>query len=116
MRVLVCGGRYYKNKARVYEELHHLASQHGWLTIIQGGASGADWLAAAWAREYYHGLISVPAEWNKYGKSAGPIRNKRMLICTKPNMVLAFPGGHGTADMVSRARITAVPVVEITDV
>jgi len=57
MRILVCGGRNYNNREIVFHELHKLAEEHGWLTIIQGGASGADKLARDWAQECYHGLV-----------------------------------------------------------
>lgn len=44
------------------------------------------------------------------GKAAGPIRNQRMLDEGKPDLVVAFPGGRGTADMVRRAKAAGVPV------
>jgi hypothetical protein len=113
MRVLVCGGRNYNDREAVFAELHELAERHGWLTIIEGGANGADTLAREWARLCYHGLVTVPADWQLYGTRAGPIRNQNMLLWAKPDLVLAFPGGPGTADMVRRARVAGVEVREI---
>lgn len=49
----------------------------------------------------------------KYGKSAGPIRNQTMLDDGKPDLVLAFPGGRGTADMVAKAEKHGIPVRRI---
>jgi hypothetical protein len=54
-----------------------------------------------------------PADWEKYGKAAGPIRNQQILVEGKPDLVVAFQGGRGTANMVSRAQQAGVPVVEI---
>src|SRR6266403_304742 len=95
MRVLVCGGRDYEDRDAVYAELDALAKEHGWLTIIEGGAMGADRLAQDWARDRYHGTVKVVADWKVYGKAAGPIRNAKMLERGKPDLVLAFPGGNG---------------------
>lgn len=52
------------------------------------------------------------ADWSKYGKAAGPMRNQKMLDEYKPDLVVALPGGRGTADMVSRARVAGVEVIE----
>jgi len=50
------------------------------------------------------------AEWHRHGKRAGPIRNQRMLEEGQPDLIVAFPGGHGTADMVRRARQAGIEV------
>lgn len=114
MRVLVCGGRNYSDRETVFHELHQLAEKHGWLTVIEGGAQGADALARHWAHLCYQGVVTVHAEWRRLGRAAGPARNTRMLVGGKPDLVLAFPGGKGTADMVRQAREVGVPVREIT--
>jgi hypothetical protein len=115
MRVLVCGGRNYGNVTRVAQELDALARQSP-LTIIEGGATGADAIARAWWKHYGRGeLITVKADWKRHGKAAGPIRNQQMLVCYMPDLVLAFPGGRGTADMVARAKAARVPVREINE-
>jgi hypothetical protein len=53
------------------------------------------------------------AEWETLGRKAGPIRNERMLTEGKPDLVVAFPGGRGTAHMTRLAREAGVEVVEI---
>jgi predicted Rossmann-fold nucleotide-binding protein len=108
MRVLVCGGRNYVDRDAVYRELDATAAKHGWLTIIEGGAAGADRLGRKWAKLHFHGVVTVEADWPTYGKAAGPIRNARMLSEAKPDLVLAFPGGVGTMDMVRQAREAGV--------
>jgi len=113
MRVLVCGGRDYSDRETVFCVLHDLAEKHGWLTIIEGGARGADALGREWATLCRHGLVTIPADWHKHGTGAGPIRNQLMIDGGKPDLVVAFPGGRGTADMVRRAKSAGVKVVEV---
>jgi hypothetical protein len=51
------------------------------------------------------------ADWDTYGKSAGPIRNQKMLD-TGIDYVIAFPGGRGTEHMKKIARKAGVTVIE----
>ena len=101
--VLVCGGREYLDYRKLKETLDALHEDTPIQVIIQGGARGADAMAAKWARAAKIALTTFHANWNKYGKSAGAIRNQQMLDIGKPDLVLAFPGGRGTADMAKRA-------------
>lgn len=109
LRVLVCGGRDYDDRDRVYAELDALRPSF----VMAGDATGADRLATLWvvSRRVDHEFFF--ARWKTRGKAAGPIRNQRMLDEGKPDLVLAFPGGRGTADMVARARKAGVEVREI---
>jgi hypothetical protein len=116
IRVLVCGGRDFTGTAAVYRSLDALLREYGTVTVIEGGARGADAIAAAWVSNPGNpGTVEheqYPAEWDLLGYAAGPIRNQEMLDVGKPDLVLAFPGGRGTADMVRRARKAGVEVIE----
>lgn len=103
--VLVCGGRDFADETRVFNGLEYFdQSCDGPITkLIHGGAQGADALAAEWASKSNVPAQCFAANWRKYGKRAGPLRNQRMLDEGKPDFVLAFPGGKGTADMIRRA-------------
>ena len=109
MRVLVCGGRDYNDAQKVYEVLCSLSPS----TIIHGHAAGADDLADSWAKANHVRVMPFSADWGVFGKSAGPIRNKQMLEEGKPDIVVAFPGGKGTANMVKLAREAGIPVHEV---
>lgn len=116
MRVLVCGGRNYSDFARVCDVLNKLDDEAGVEVVIEGGASGADRLAREWARMVAKGgpdVETFEADWENQGSFAGPMRNARMLAEGKPDLVIAFPGGRGTADMVKKAWRAGVEVVEI---
>lgn len=111
MRVLVCGGRDYDNYISVNNAIIPYFNKD--LVIICGMASGADELAAKWARKNHVPLQGFLAEWGKHGIAAGPIRNQKMVDEGKPDIVLAFRGGKGTADMVRRARAAGIEVMEV---
>lgn len=113
MRVLVCGGRNFTDKEYLFETLNALAKTIQIDCIIEGNASGADRLAGYWARKNYIDNIKFKAEWDKYGNAAGPIRNKQMLTEGKPDIVIAFYGGKGTANMVQQARSAGLKVFEV---
>lgn len=114
MRVLVCGGRDYADRARVFVVLDKLHAEAGVDLIIEGGARGADSLAREWAMAH-HDVASetYPADWENQGSFAGPARNQRMLDEGRPDLVIAFPGGKGTEDMKRKARRAGVEVVEV---
>ena len=112
MRVLVCGGRDYHDRQQVFDVLDDLREPA--THIIHGGARGADTFGRDWAKERKVPYTTFRADWGKLGRAAGPIRNQKMLSEGKPDLVVAFPGGKGTADMVSRAKKAGIPVIEIT--
>lgn len=111
MRILVCGGRDYLDWTNVEYVLCEYEAENP--TIIQGGAKGADFLAKVWAFEYDTPCLEFPADWKKHGRGAGSIRNQQMLDEGKPELVIAFPGGTGTADMVRRSKKAGVEVIEV---
>lgn len=94
----------------LFQVMDALHRRHGFTSLVHGAAKGADELAGLWASSRRLGsIIEFPANWDKHGRRAGPIRNQEMIE-TKPDMVVAFPGGTGTADMVKRAKQHGIPV------
>ena len=126
-KVLVCGGREYTNKEKVFSVLTALGGvpmgdvdNPSWLprpdlVIMHGGARGADTLADGWAVTNWVPVEEYRADWDKYGKGAGFIRNKQMLEQGKPDLVIAFPGGRGTNNMIELAREANIAVEVIVD-
>lgn len=111
-RVLVCGGRDFNDPLTLGSWLGGIAKRQGISALIHGGARGADFMAAEFAKWSGIPVEEYPADWRTHGKAAGPIRNQRMLDEAKPDLVVAFRGGSGTADMVRRARAAGVEVFE----
>jgi hypothetical protein len=113
-RVLVCGGRDYSDAntlVTVLDELKQETEINGKrLIIIHGAAKGADKLAESWAEFNKLPIKPFHANWKKHGRAAGSIRNTQMLEEGRPDLVLAFPGGPGTRNMVQQAIKYGVPV------
>lgn len=112
MKVIVCGGRDFDNASAVCKALTAAHAKRPITLLIEGGANGADKLAREWAKATGIPCETVHADWKRYGPAAGPIRNSKMLLDHKPDAVIAFPGGRGTADMVKIATQAGVKVWE----
>jgi hypothetical protein len=106
MRILVCGGREFEDADHLeaFLDAFHQGPRGPITFVIHGGARGADTLAGEWARLRGISCTAYEANWALEGRAAGPIRNKRMLDEGIPDLVIAFPGGRGTANMIRQAR------------
>ena len=107
MIVLVTGGRAYTDGPAVSAALFSMCPT----LVVHGDATGADALADAWCAIVGVSVRPYPARWREEGRAAGPLGNVRMLADAKPDVVIAFPGGVGTADMVRKAYLAMVPVI-----
>ncbi|QIG65720.1 DprA-like DNA processing protein [Ochrobactrum phage vB_OspM_OC] len=97
--VLICGGRDYADAAKVYDILDYIHKKVGIDVLISGAARGADMIGINWAEERGVRCLKFPANWKKYNKAAGFIRNKQMAEC-EPDICVAFSGGSGTNNMI----------------
>ncbi len=106
-KVVIAGCRYYADydEAKIYIDgcLADIIKEYT-VVIISGGASGADSIGERYAMEHGLEIERYPADWKKYGKSAGPIRNQQMAdIC---DFVICFWDGQsrGTRSMIDCAK------------
>lgn len=113
--MLICGSRDWPDHAIVREVIEDLAQQHGdELTIIHGGARGADTIA----HEICMGLgvrtEVFLADWERYGRGAGYMRNTKMLN-TGPDLVVAFHmhNSSGTGHTVRQAKDRGIPLLVV---
>lgn len=132
--VLVCGGRNFgdptlaKKDEKIKKEyefimhtldklMHQYSDDDGMsyknLKIIAGAARGVDSAAIDWAIITWTDYKEYPAQWALFGKAAGHIRNQQMLTEGQPDLVIAFPGGTGTANMVEIAEKAKVKVIKV---
>jgi hypothetical protein len=97
----------------LFRDLDELCASRSVTLVISGCAHGADTLGIEWAEARGIEVARFPADWNVHGRAAGPIRNQQMLDEGRPNLVVAFPGGRGTADMVRKAREAGIELIVI---
>lgn len=112
MKVIVCGGRDFRSPAQVWYELDEINKKTPFSELMHGGATGVDTFAKEWAIARQIPRLVCKAEWDKYGLAAGPIRNAKMLEWN-PDLVIAFPGGKGTADMVTKTKAANIKLIEV---
>jgi YspA, cpYpsA-related SLOG family len=129
MRILVTGSRHWSDYERVsfglataIETLMAKFPEDKTITLIHGAAPGADSLADNFmfrsrkflAQKGYTVVIDPhPADWDKHGKAAGPIRNQEM-VDLGADICVAFvaPDSRGTVDCMKRARAAGIEILE----
>ena len=115
MHVLVCGGRDFADRAKLCEVLDNLLIEHDIEALVHGGWPGADALASEWARKRGVRQVICTAGWSSNGSpGTGTVRQMLdMLRRSEDRLVVAFPGGWGTAIIVGGARAMGMPVIEV---
>lgn len=117
LALIICGARDWKHINPIRRDLKTLQKIYDILIVIHGAAPGADQLGALVADNLMIPVDPVPAEWEKFGPGAGPIRNGRMLnkllkFKADKKLVLAYhkdlSKSKGTKDMVKRALDAAI--------
>lgn len=121
LRILVTGSRFWTDWATVRDALVEAARP--WIkgndtnngkhvTVVHGGARGADTIAGELAKVMGLNVEVHPADWDRYGKAAGHIRNTEM-VNAGADVCLAFPLGEsrGTRHCMRTAEKAGIPVV-----
>lgn len=116
LRILVTGSRHWTDRpaiARAITDACRGVSSHK-VTVVHGGARGADTIAGLVAAEFELDVEAHPADWDRWGKSAGHRRNAQM-VALGADLMLAFPLGdsRGTRGCMRLARLAGIPIVEV---
>lgn len=110
MKAIIAGGRDFIGNKKHIDFLDTIFQEHAIDTVVTGGARGADEFGKQYAI-FHNILIRVfNADWDKYGRGAGPIRNEQMAAFA--DMCILFPGGRGTYDMKCRASNHRLKIIE----
>lgn len=119
MRILLTGSRRWPDAQTVHDTLTTLVRDKGPFTLVHGAcATGADAQAHQWFLLAGRALGCAedphPADWEKFGKAAGPARNVRM-VAMGADLVVAFPlpEGTGTQHTVELAEKAGIPVRKV---
>lgn len=111
-RVVIAGGRNYTdyNEAEAFVDRCLEKLKGNEIIIVSGGCRGADTIGEKYAIKNGFRIERHPADWSKYGKSAGPIRNKAMAVVA--DLVICFWDGKskGTKSMIYYAKSCGKPV------
>lgn len=123
--IIVTGGREYSDPSQMWRVLDHVdkfLAPGGVERVVEGASDdvtgpyiGADYWAHQWALARNKDWARCHAKWKEQGRAAGPIRNGVMLSDHEPGLVVEFPGGKGTANMVSQAEKAGVQVIKVAD-
>ena len=108
-RALVCGPSRFED----WDLLKAVLQRCRPVTVVHGHGAGVDHLASLYAQIFSLNEMRFPADWRLHGLNAPLVRNEKMFIHGEPDIVLVFPDGPNCSDIVRRARLAAVPVVEI---
>lgn len=110
MKVIIAGGRYFDNYPLLVKSCDHFFKGQETIEIVSGGAKGADALGEQYASESKLKQYKFPANWNMYGKAAGPIRNEEMGDFA--DALVAFWDGEskGTMHMIKYMKKLGKPV------
>jgi len=100
MRLLVTGGRHLDDVALIHRALILIHAQSPLSVLIHGGHAILGAAVEDWARNMRLHVLRYPANWRELGKRAEGIRNDFMLADSRPDLVLAFPGGNDTRALV----------------
>ena len=112
MRLLIAGGRHLDDVTLIRRALSRAYALRPVTVLIHGGNGALGITAEDWAREMRLHVVRYPANWRELGKRAEAIRNAFMLEDSRPDMLLALPGGNDTADLVANAMRLGLPVID----
>lgn len=105
-KIIVAGSRSFNNYSEAESILNHIIQNYNSndVVIVSGGARGADKLGELFAMKKGLKLKVFPANWNKHGKAAGPIRNQEMAEFGTHCIVFWDGKSRGSLDMMKRAK------------
>lgn len=116
MVVLICGDRRWTDESIIIRELSQLPED---TVIVHGNCRGADNMSDAIAKRMGFTVKRFPANWDMYGRAAGPIRNRKMFDTSQPDLVIVFhknvSGSKGTLDMVTYANAKGCKIKVVTE-
>lgn len=116
MRMIITGSRHYNDKETIIDAIEENLGDCYIedVVIIEGGARGADTIAHNHGLDMGYVVETYHANWDKYGKKAGGIRNQQM-VDSGADICLAFPleGSIGTYDCIRRAKKSGIHTVVV---
>lgn len=113
MRVLICAGRHYADTRLCRQALEAFQREHEVRVLIHGGNQFLGGEIEDWAREMGADIVRYPPNWQLHGKLAERLRNTFMLKDSRPDILIALPGGDDTEELVNQARQAGIPILPV---
>jgi hypothetical protein len=112
MKLAIVGSRYFIDYEIFTKALNKILNE--WKDdielVISGGAKGADTLAEKWAHEHKIEIMIFPADWKRYGRAAGPIRNTKIINESTHLIAFAAISSKGTLDTINKAKAKGLKI------
>ncbi|MBK5540799.1 DUF2493 domain-containing protein [Pseudomonas sp. TH05] len=115
MRILICAGRHYADTHLCRRVLEAFQRMHEVRVLIHGGSQFLGAEIEDWAREIGADIVRYPPNWQLHGKHAERLRNAFMLKDSRPDLVIALPGGEDTEELLARAKAQGIQTLSVTD-
>lgn len=113
MKIIFSGGRNYNGYIKVGAIVKCLNPQQ---IIVGDCPTGLDSYVLQWANQLNIPIKIYEAEWDKFGKSAGPRRNRKMCEDNRfLSVLIAFPGGRGTENCIKEAKELGIHVLRVDE-
>lgn len=112
MRLIICGGRHFRDMALVERELTRIHAANPIDVLVHGGSAGIGMPAEAWGNEHDVHIVRYPP-CRCSGRSSDARRDMFMLSDGRPDAILAFPGGRRTKALVQMAEAQGIPVISV---
>lgn len=113
MRLLICAGRHYADSRQCRRVLDAFQRVHPVRVLIHGGSQLLGGVIEEWAREQGIDIVRYPPNWQRHGKQAERQRNHFMLTDSRPDVVIALPGGDDTCELVCQAKASGISVLTV---
>jgi hypothetical protein len=119
IRVVVAGSRFSKDKEFVWASLDLIHAERNIVRLAHGDCDGADKLARDWAISRGIDVRGYPVDWRQFPfgdprqRALGPQRNALMLKTEHPDLVITFPGGKGTRNLLKQAEQLGLNILEV---
>lgn len=111
MKIIIAGGRDFVDYELLSRICDDILPEFKNVSIVSGAARGTDALGERYAKEHGYELYRFPADRNKYGGVAGPIRNKQMAKYADGLIAFHDHNSKGTANMIKEAGIARLMIV-----
>lgn len=109
-RVIIAGSRNFNDFELLEKKMLHFLQNQKNVVVLCGGARGADDLGRQFAEKHGFAVEMFPADWKKFGKRAGVLRNREMARTASGCVVFWDGQSKGSANMIEEAKRAGVPL------